>query len=203
MRSTQRSLFEQLQTQSEKRAVARRLKHGGVASVGKRKLRRPLATKSWIHLVLKSNVAKGKFSMLAERNAKWIESLVSVKAKKFGVEIKDFINMGNHIHFQIRVTKRESFQNFLRSITSLIARHVTGARKGKKFGRFWEALAFTRVISSYLELTQLAKYFVANRVELRRGYSARTRYLDSANEWIQCLRFGKAHPSIAQGPSRF
>ncbi len=126
--------------------------------------------------------------MLAERNARWIEQLLRVKAKKFGVEIKDFVNMGNHIHFQIKIINRKSFQNFLRSITSLVARHVTGARKGVKFGKFWGALAFTRVLTSYIELSQLEKYFMANRIQLRKGYGARTRYLDSANSWIQGLR---------------
>ncbi len=190
MRTTQRNLFDQLQSPSEKRAQARRYKHGGELSKGKRKLRRPLATKSWIHLILESDRAKGKLSMLAERNAKWIDQLVRTKAKKFGVEIKDLVNMGNHIHFEIRIINRRSFQNFLRSITSLIARHVTGARKGVKFGKFWGALAYTRVLTSYLEITQLEKYFMANRVQLRRGYAARTRYLDSANEWIRSLRGG-------------
>ena len=126
--------------------------------------------------------------MLAQRNVGWIDRILKAKATKFGVEIKDFVNMGNHPHIKLRIFNRENFQNFLRSITSLIARHVTGARKGKTFGKFWSSLAFTRVVSTFLELSQLDKYFMANRVQRRSGYGARTRYLDTVNEWIQKLR---------------
>lgn len=188
MKAKQTNLFDQLESKAQKREQKRRLSHGGITSKGKRKLARPLATKKWIHLVLKSDKATGKCSMLSGRNAKWIDELIKLKAKKFGVEIKELVNMGNHIHFQIRIASRAAFQNFLRSITSLIARHVTGARKGKRFGKFWQGLAFTRVISSALELAHLEKYFMGNRIELRRGYGARDRYLKSANRWIKHWR---------------
>lgn len=188
MRSIQRNLFEQLQAPSAKREYKRRLIHGGAASKGKRKLRRPLATKKWIHLVLKSNKAMGKLSMLASRNAEFIDKLIAAKAKKFGVEVKEFVNMGNHLHFQIRIASRESFQNFLRSISNLIARHVTGARKGKRFGKFWQDLAFTRVIVSAFELTGLERYMLANKIQRKQGYGARERYLASLNKWMKSLK---------------
>ena len=191
MRTTQQSLFDRLESPSAKREQKRRVTHGGAKARGKRKTKRPLATKQWMHLVLKANKAVDKYSMLAKRNASWIDRLIKAKAKKFGVELKDFVNMGDHLHLQIRITNREYFQNFLRSITTLIARHVTGARKGKKFGKFWADLAFTRIVTSFIELTQLAYYFTANRVELRSGNGARARYLDGGNEWIRKLRNGK------------
>lgn len=184
----QANLFDYLQTPSAKRHHKRRLTHGGHASRSKRKLRRPLATKKWIHLVLKSNKASGKLSMLNSRNVDFIDRLITAKAKKFGIEVKDFVNMGNHIHFQIRIATRESFQNFLRSISSLIARHVTGARKGKRFGKFWQDLAFTRVISSAFELTGLERYLLANKIQRKRGYAARERYLASLNTWMKSLK---------------
>lgn len=190
MRAIQPDLFNLLTSKSETREQKRRLSHGGMKSKGTRKLKRPLSTKKWIHLILKSDKAVGKLSLLSQRNAKWIDQLVRVKAKKFGVEIKDLVNVGNHLHFQIKIVSRENFQNFLRSITNLIARHVTGARKGNRFGRFWQGLAFTRVITSFIELTQLAYYFTANKVESRRGYASRKCYLDSANAYIGRLRAG-------------
>lgn len=185
MKAQQVSLFSQLETPAQKREQKRRLVHGGEPTKGKRKLARPLATKKWIHLVLKSQRATGKYSMLSQKNAKWIDGLIKTKAKKFGIEIKDFVNMGNHIHFQIRIASRKGFQNFLRSVTSLIARFVTGARKGKSFGKFWSGLAFTRIMTSSLEVAHLEKYFEGNRIELKRGYGARSRYLKSANRWIK------------------
>ncbi len=180
MRSTQRNLFDQLETPSAKREQKRRLTHGGAKAEGKRKLKRPLATKKWIHLVLKSAIATGKLSMLAPQNAKWIDGLIRLKAAKFGIELKEFVNMGNHIHFQIRILNRKSFQNFLRSITNLIARHVTVARKGNAFGKFWQALAYTRVIVTSFEVWGLRDYFTGNRVERQHGYDARESYLKAA-----------------------
>ncbi len=180
MRTLQRNLFDQLETPAAKREQKRRLTHGGEKSKGKRKLRRPLATKKWIHLVLKSDKARGKLSMLAKANAKWIDGLIKLKAENFKIELKQFVNMGNHIHFQIRITDRKSFQNFLRSITSLIARHVTGARKGKSFGKFWQALAYTRVLATAFEVWGLKDYLTGNRVERQHGYEARESYLEKA-----------------------
>lgn len=177
MRVTQQSLFNQINSKSQKREQERRLTHGGEKSKGKRKLKRPLATKKWIHLTLKSNVAKGKLSMLAANNVKWIDTLVKAKANKFGVEIKELVNMGNHLHFQIRIANREKFQNFLRSITNLIARYVTGARKGKRFGKFWSSLAYTRVLTSSFEVWGLRDYLTGNRVERQHGFTARESFL--------------------------
>lgn len=88
--------------------------------------------------------------------------------------------MGNHIHFQIRISDRKNFQNFLRSITSLIARHVTGARRGMSFGKFWQALAFTRVLATSFEVWGLRDYLTGNRVERQHGYSSREAYLARA-----------------------
>lgn len=188
MRSPQTDLFSQLNSKSERKSLKRRLIHGGERSKGKRKTIRPLATKKWIHLVLKSDKAHGKLSMLAKQNSKWIDHLIKTKAKKFGVEIKEFVNMGNHIHFQLRITSRKSFQAFLRSITNLIARHVTGARKGRKFGRFWQGLAFTRVLTSAFEVAQLQSYFVGNRIERQHGKIYREKYLKRINNWMSSLK---------------
>lgn len=188
MRATQTNLFDQLETPAKKREQKRRLTHGGDKSKGKRKLARPISTRHWMHLTLKAPAAKSKYSMLAQRNSKWIDQLIQAKAIKFGVEIKSFVNMGNHLHILLRASKRDRFQNFLRSITNLIARHVTGAKKGKPFGKFWSSLAFTRVLTSFLELTQLEYYFTGNVVERRSGYNARKRYLNSANDYIAKLR---------------
>jgi REP element-mobilizing transposase RayT len=188
MRSPQINLFSQLNSKAERKSVTRRLVHGGDKSKGKRKTVRPLATKKWIHLVLKSDKATGRYSMLAKKNSKWIDQLLKTKAKKFGVELKEVVNMGNHIHFQLRISSRRSFQAFLRSITNLIARHVTGARKGKKFGRFWQGLAFTRVLTSAFEVTRLQNYFIGNRIERQHGKYYRDRYLTRTNSWMKSLK---------------
>jgi hypothetical protein len=85
---------------------------------------------------------------LSIKNKATVEKLLKQKAKKFGVFIAEMVNVGNHFHLKIRVTTREGFGKYLRSVTSLIARTVTGARKGKPFGKFWQGLACIQITSS-------------------------------------------------------
>jgi hypothetical protein len=179
MRTKQLSLFE---TKEKKRYT--RTQHGGTSNRGKRKLERPLSTKQWIHLVLKSDKAIGKMSFLNPVHKLMIEQTLRSKSKKFGVPIADKANAGNHLHLKIRITSRESFQQFLKSSTSLIARKITGARRGKPFGRFWQGLAYTRVLKSWTEELNLRGYIMANRLEAKTSPEARARLLKRFNAWV-------------------
>jgi REP element-mobilizing transposase RayT len=99
-------------------------------------------------LVLKSERATGELSLLRPQHRQFVRYTLVSKAKKFGILIGESVNMGNHIHLRLKASSRLGFQNFLRSVTTGIARKVTGARRGKKFGRFWQGLAYTRVIQT-------------------------------------------------------
>lgn len=165
-----------------------RTTHGGTETKGKRKEFRPLSTKKSIHLVLKSDKATGPYSFLSLKNKPIVEQIVYEKAKKFGVKIAEVANAGNHLHIKLRAQSRDAFQKFLKAIACLIARKVTGARKGKKFGRFWQGLAFTRVIKSKFEELQLSGYFEANRRQICDGYAAREAFLSDFNDWVYGLR---------------
>ncbi|MBY0383798.1 hypothetical protein K2X05_01455, partial [bacterium] len=68
-------------------------------------------------------------SFLSVKNQNFIRELQSKKAKRFGIKVARFVNVGNHLHFKIRISSRENFQKFLKSLTTQIARYVTGARK--------------------------------------------------------------------------
>jgi len=165
-----------------------RYHHGGESGRGRRKLERPLSSKRWIHLVLKSDKAKGRLSLLTATNQIYVRRLIYAKGKQFGIAIADYANVGNHLHLKIRCTSRVAFQRFLRSVTTQIARKVTGARRGKKFGRFWQHLAYTRVLQSALEELRLKGYFVANRREAIGGPAARAASLKQFNAWVRGLR---------------
>ena len=180
MRLTQLSLFDK-----DTKRIYSRTKHGGADSVGKRKLERPLSSKHWTHLVLKSDKAQGKLNLLLPRNQIFIEQTLREKARKFGVRIADKVIMRDHVHMKLRASSRDNFQRFLKSVTALIARFVTGARRGKPFGRFWKHLAFTRVLKSYREELHLTGYFDANRVECEAGYQRRERYRAFFNDWVR------------------
>lgn len=189
----QRQLKHRLQKnlRNEWRDLSRRT-HGGIASRGRRKIRRPLATRKWIHLVLKSDRAVGSRSFLAAKNQVFVERLLKQKARKFGVKIAEFANVGNHLHLKIRITDRLEFGKFLKSVTTQVARFVTGARRGHPFGRFWQGLAYTRVLSSPYEELQLRGYIAANRLEAElpgeKGRSAREKWLADFNRHITILR---------------
>jgi REP element-mobilizing transposase RayT len=145
-----------------------------------------VSTKHAMHLVLKSKKAIGKQSFYHLKEE--IQQIITKYARKYGIEIKDLVNMGNHFHVKLRVTKRDLFGKFLKTVTALIARLVTKAKRGKKFGKFWDALAFTRILKTKFEELQLRGYFKANRIEQRYGYQARADYLAQFNEWLYRLK---------------
>ncbi len=132
--------------ESKKISSTRRVAHGGENSVGRRKLRRPLSLKKPIHLVLASKHAQGKKSFRAKQWEDRIANILRKQAQKFGIKILQQQNTGEKLHLLLKTSSREGFQHFLRSVSALIARLVTGAKKGNPFGKFWDALAFSRVL---------------------------------------------------------
>jgi hypothetical protein len=180
VKSKQLNFLENLNVNTQKT-------YGGITK-GKRKIARPISTKKWSHLVLKSKKARGQYSLSHFRNFTMVKGIIRKQASKHGVQVTDYVNMGNHLHLKVRPHSRIGFQRFLKSVTAMIARFVTGARKGIKFGKFWDGLAFTRVIESSYELFQLKGYFNANRLESVKGYQARLYYLNGFNKWLKSLR---------------
>jgi REP element-mobilizing transposase RayT len=160
--------------------------HGGTRTKGSRKTARPLSVKHSMHLVLKAKRAQGTYSLYKHDRA--LKNIIAKYAKRYGIVIQDLVNMGNHLHIRLKITRREYFGKFLKTITALIARVVTKAKKGNRFGKFWDALAFTRVLKTRYELLQLRGYFKANRIEHAHGYKARENYLQEFNEWIYRLK---------------
>lgn len=72
-----------------------------------------------------------------------IHHLVKKQSQRFQVRIESFAIVTNHLQIRLRVHKRENFQNFLRSLSAMLARQITGACRGKPFGKFWDGLALT------------------------------------------------------------
>ncbi|MBX3021428.1 MAG: transposase [Bdellovibrionales bacterium] len=179
----QQSLFD-----SKTKSRYGRTEYGGLKTKGHRKLERPFYSRKWIHLVLKSDKAYGKLSLKAAPNQTFIRELIYSKARKFGVSVGDFVNMGNHLHIKARCSSRGQFQKFLKSVTGRIARKVTGARRGNKFGRFWQGLAYTRVLMSSVEEMRLHNYFCANRLEGLAGRARREEYLSEMNAYLRKQR---------------
>ena len=121
--------------------------------------------KSTLHLVLKSSRARGQWSLLAKRNKLKVEDTLKKLARQNGIKIYRFINVGNHLHILIQAQRRENFQRFLRLFTGRVAMMITGAKKGNKQGKFWDGLAFTRVVKWGHDFKSMTRYFLKNEIE--------------------------------------
>ncbi len=140
------------------------LEHGGALRKGKRKIIRPISTSHPIHLVYRSSKARARLSFLNFSSR--IDKILSQQGQKFGLTIYKTANSGNHLHVVIRGKKRTGIQKFFISTTALIARLVTGAKKGKKFGKFWDHPLYSRVVSSWKrEFQDVKDYLVQNTLE--------------------------------------
>jgi hypothetical protein len=175
MRPSQTTLFKQ----HSAFALYSRTEHGGDLRKGRRKLWRPYDPRRPIHLVLKSSRAVGAWSFLDDRNRRRVRHLIERFAAKNGVRVFRFANAGNHLHLVVQAKQPEQFKSFLRTISGLIARAVTGARKSHAMGKFWDRLAWTRIVSWGNDLKRLLDYVLMNEMEgegvWRREWSARRR----------------------------
>lgn len=145
--------------------------HGGDHARGRRKRARPVDPKQAIHLVLRSSQAKGKWSLLHPQHCNAVESELCRTAKKWGVQVYRFANVGNHLHLLLRPRTRRAFQGFLREFSGKIAMRITGAVKARGLkenpgGRhFWDHLAFTRIVRWGRDYDRVARYLLKNLFE--------------------------------------
>jgi REP element-mobilizing transposase RayT len=164
---------------------ARRLEHGGDIRKGKRKLARPFDPKRFVHLTMRSERAKGEWSMLKAKHADLIRRTTFKIARESGVEIVQYANSGNHLHILLRVKTRVGFRRFLRTLGALVARIVTGAKKGNPLSsdgtrKFWSGLAWTRIVNWGRHLFNTRYYVIQNELEAEEIVAYRTRKIRSA-----------------------
>ncbi len=177
----QLSIFD-LQSQSE----LARTQHGGEVRRGQRKLERPVSTRRPMHLVLTSRRARGAWSL--RRHDRAVRNVLRRMARRFDVRVYDYANVGSHLHLVLRARRREGFQGFLRSFAGIVARRVMGAERGRRCGRFFDGLAWTRVVSWGRDYWGLRHYVFRNQIEGDQGPRIREAY--------------ERGPSRAAGPSR-
>ena len=144
---------------------ATRVSHGGTLRQGRRKLKRPFDAKKPLHLILRSSRAKGEWSFLREKNGRRIKHLVHSLALRTGVKVHRFANSGNHLHLLIHAKSREEFQSYLRALSGMVSRIVTGAKKGNRVGKFWDALAYSRVVQWGKDFVNVKYYLIRNELE--------------------------------------
>lgn len=144
--------------------------YGGESVRGRRKVRRPIATKRPMHLVLKSSSAVGRSSMLRRSTAGFVSALLPRLSRRFGVRIFQFSNNGNHLHLLIQARDRNGFRGFVRTLSALVARDVTGARKGHPLSKhFWDFIPFTRIVEWGRSFKRALNYVIQNQLEVVRA----------------------------------
>jgi REP element-mobilizing transposase RayT len=145
--------------------------HGGETRAGKRKLARPFDPKRPLHIVLRSSQAKGDWSFFRARNEKRVKHLIYQEALRSDVRVYQFANSGNHLHLVLRAKTRVGLARFLRAVAGLIARAVTGAKKGVALATsgtrraFWDALAYSRIVEWGKEFVRVCDYLTLNELE--------------------------------------
>jgi REP element-mobilizing transposase RayT len=140
----------------------------------KRIMRRPVVPRRAHHITLRALQARGEWSFLRPKNYALIRDVLRRQAKKHTVALESFVNVGNHLHLKVRPQTRVGFANFLRSVTCLLSRAITGARKGRPLKqRFFDALAWSRVLRTWAEEKILNQYFADNALEAALGTEVR------------------------------
>ena len=167
--------------------------HGGSFLLGKRKTRRPLTTKTPIHVVLRSDFAYGTRSLLRHRPL--IEKTILNASKRFKIRIYEKAVVGNHIHLLVKGKRREHIQNFFRVVAGHTAQQILkirpltshekkrriGARRGEREtdNKFWETRVYTRLVKWGRDFFTVKAYVIQNTLEALglRAYKERKIYL--------------------------
>ena len=126
-----------------------------------------------MHLVLRSERARGAWSL--RRHQAKIREALRACVVRCGVRVYDFANVGSHLHLLVRARRRGAFQRFLRTFAGIVARVVTGARRGQPLrgGPFWSALAWSRVVAWGRDYWGVRHYVFRNRIEATDGPAIR------------------------------
>jgi REP element-mobilizing transposase RayT len=123
-----------------------------------------------MHMVLRSTKAKGAWSFKSPKNERRIRELVKKFATKNVVRVLSMANVGNHLHFQIKLSNRHTYKPFIRGLTAAIAMAVSGASRWNPLkktakDRFWDYRPFTRIVQSYRAFLTLKDYIHINEIE--------------------------------------
>ena len=89
---------------------------GGELQFGRRKEKRPLSTTLPMHLVLKSESVK-----VFTPSNKSLKSLIYKTAEKYSIKIYELALNHNHMHFILKLKTKESYNHFIRELTSKMA----------------------------------------------------------------------------------
>jgi REP element-mobilizing transposase RayT len=180
--SRQLSLFPEVRSR-EPEANGTRAEHGGDVRRGRRKLARPFSARRPLHVVLRSTRARGAWSFRRPVTEARLRQAMREQARRARVRVYEYANVGNHIHLLVRAKHRADLQAFLRSFAGVAARLITGARRGRPVGRFWDTLAYSRLVHWGRQFRRVRDYILQNELEALGviAYQPRSRRRSSAS----------------------
>ena len=129
------------------------------------KTKRPLESKYPLHVVLRSDCGRTDASMRHPRHFGKVNARVHNTAKKYGIKLQEYANVGNHLHLLIHFKKRQQWTAFIRDLTGSLAREIAGV-KGKSGWKFWSQKPFTRIVRGGPKAYRVVKdYALLNQLE--------------------------------------
>lgn len=144
-----------------------------------RKTARPFSSQHAMHVVMRSDVARGDFSLLRKETRSWLRLYLPRVARQFSVKLYSNSNNGNHIHLVIRASDKKQFASFLRVLSGMIARKVLGAERGREKGiKFWSSRPYSRLVTWGREFWSVLRYVERNILEARGSFA----YLERRRE---------------------
>ncbi len=160
------------------------------------KTKRPLDSKLPLHLVLRSDWAR----MRTPRAFGVVNRIVQESARKYGVTIYKFANVGNHLHLLIRVKSQRLWAAFIRELTGRIAQGLQGPRirspglqgprirspglqgprirspglQGPRRRKFWSQRPFTRIVRGWRQPFRALKEYIGLNILEAEGFISRS-----------------------------
>ena len=145
---------------------SRPLSHGGDLGKGREKGRRPFSPRRPLHIVMRSSRARGPWSLLrppeSRRRGRPLAALVATERTCASINSPMSAITSTLL---ARCRERRALQTFLRAFAGLIARAVTGAEQGRPVGKFWDTLAYSRVMTWGREYRGVRAYILNNEME--------------------------------------
>ena len=137
--------------------------------------RRPRGTKEAMHLVLRSDLARGPKSLLKYDSA--VRAVIAKLAKRHGIRIYRIVNAGNHLHITLRLSKPFTWKGFISGLTGGIARAVQYKRDADTKRGFWNSRPFTRLIAWGRDYNVVKDYHTLNQLEVDGAVPPRSQML--------------------------
>ncbi len=157
----------------------------GKRTTRKSRQHRPRSTTEAMHVVLRSDYARGARSLL--RYDRMVRAVIEKLAARHGIRIYRIVNAGNHLHMTLKLSKQFLWRGFISGVTGGIARAVQRKRNGDSQQGFWNSRPFTRIISWGKDYNVIKDYHLLNQLEVEGVLPPRSQML-RPERWRHMVR---------------